>query len=194
MLLERRKSMQDEMIVELYLNRNERAISETAAKYEKYLMKIADNILHNAEDSEESVNDTYLKAWNSIPPHRPEVLSVYLSKITRENSIDMFRKRNRDKRRASEYTVSLAELGECIPSVSDTQDEAEIFVVAEVLNVFLSSLESTARNVFLCRYYYMESIKEIARQSGMSESRIKSLLHRSRQKLKKLLEKEGVRL
>lgn len=186
--------MQDEMIVELYWNRNERAISETAAKYEKYLMKIADNILHNAEDSEESVNDTYLKAWNSMPPHRPTVLSVYLGKIARENSIDIFRKRSRDKRRASEYSVSLAELGECVPCTSDTQEEAEIFVVAETVNAFLRSLTPTARNIFLCRYYYMEPIKDIARCSSMSESKIKSILHRSRQKLRKLLEKEGVKL
>lgn len=186
--------MQDEMIVELYWKRNERAIHETAAKYEKYLMKIADNILHNTEDSEESVNDTYLKAWNSIPPHRPAVLSVYLGKITRENSIDMFRKRNRDKRRASEYTVSLAELGECVPCTSDTQSEAELGFVADIINEFLRTLPPTARNVFLCRYYYMEPIKEIAQQSGMSESKVKSVLHRSRQKLKKLLEKEGVKL
>lgn len=186
--------MQDEKIIELYWNRNERAISETAAKYEKYLMKIADNILNNAEDSEESVNDTYLKAWNSIPPHKPAVLSTYLGKITRENSIDMFRKRNRDKRRASEYTVSLAELGECVPSAGDTQSETELGFVSDVINEFLRTLPPTARNVFLCRYYYMEQIKEIARQSGMSESKIKSILHRSRQKLRKLLEKEGVKL
>lgn len=186
--------MQDEMIVELYLSRNERAIHETAAKYEKYLMKIADNILHNTEDSEESVNDTYLKVWNSIPPHKPAVLSTYLGKITRENSIDMFRKRNRDKRRASEYTVSLAELGECVPSASDTQSEAELSFVSDIINEFLRTLPPTARNVFLCRYYYMEPIKEIARQSGMSESKIKSILHRSRKKLRKLLEKEGVKL
>lgn len=186
--------MQDEMIIELYWNRNERAISETAAKYEKYLMRIADNILHNAEDSEESVNDTYLKAWNSMPPHRPTVLSVYLGKIARENSIDIFRKKNRDKRRASEYTLSLDELSECIPCSNSTQNEAELFVVAEVLNMFLSSLTPTARNIFLCRYYYMEPIKDIARCSSMSESKVKSILHRSRHRLRKLLEEEGVKL
>ncbi|MBQ4626512.1 MAG: RNA polymerase sigma factor [Clostridia bacterium] len=186
--------MQDERIVELYWSRNEQAIRETAAKYENYLMKIADNILHNAEDSEESVNDTYLKAWNSMPPHRPSALSLYLGKIARENSIDIYRKRCRDKRRVSEYAVSLNELGECVPNLSDTQQEAELSFIADIINEFLRSLPSTARNIFLCRYYYMEPIKDIARCSSMSESKVKSILHRSRQKLRKLLEKEGVKL
>ncbi len=186
--------MQDEKIIELYWNRNEQAIRETAAKYEKYLMKIADNILNNAEDSEESVNDTYLKAWNSIPPHRPAVLSTYLGKIARENSIDIFRKRSRNKRKVSEYTLSLDELSECVPNTSDTQNEAELFVVAETVNAFLRTLSSADRNIFLCRYYFMEPIKDIAQYSSMSESKVKSVLHRSRQKLRKLLEKEGVKL
>ncbi len=184
--------MQDEKIIELYRNREERAISETAAKYGNYLMKIADNILHNTEDCEESVNDTYLKAWNSIPPHIPAVLSVYLGKITRENSIDIYRKRYRDKRCISEYSVSLNELSECVAGSNDTQAQAEVSFVADAINSFLRSLPSTARNVFLCRYYYMEPIKNIALQSGMSESKVKSILHRTRQKLRKALEKEGV--
>ena len=102
--------MEDEKIVSLYWSRDEAAIRETEAKYDRYLTKIAYNILYNREDSRESVNDTYLAAWNSIPPHRPGVLSVYLGKITRRISIDIFRKRNRLKRRDSEYAVSLAEI------------------------------------------------------------------------------------
>lgn len=111
--------MQDEKILDLYWERNESAIYETEQKYGRYLTKIAYNILADMEDSKESVNDTYLGAWNSMPPHKPEILSTYLVKITRRISIDLFRKRNRKKRQISEYTISLEELGDCV-SAGDT--------------------------------------------------------------------------
>ena len=106
--------MQDEKIVELYWKRDESAVRETQEKYENYLYKIAYNILSDKEDSNESVNDTYLAAWNSMPPHKPNVLSTYLGKLTRRISIDIFRKRNRIKRQVSEYALSLTELQDCI--------------------------------------------------------------------------------
>lgn len=114
--------MQDEKILDLYWERNESAIYETEQKYGRYLTKIAYNILADMEDSKESVNDTYLGAWNSMPPHKPEILSTYLVKITRRISIDLFRKRNRKKRQISEYTISLEELGDCV-SVGDTTEQ-----------------------------------------------------------------------
>lgn len=114
--------MQDEKILDLYWERNESAIYETEQKYGRYLTKIAYNILADMEDSKESVNDTYLGAWNSMPPHKPEILSTYLVKITRRISIDIFRKRNRKKRQISEYTISLEELGDCV-SVGDTTEQ-----------------------------------------------------------------------
>lgn len=117
--------MQDEKIVVLYWERNESAIYETEQKYGRYLMKIAYNILADMEDSKESVNDTYLGAWNSMPPHKPEILSTYLVKITRRISIDIFRKRNRKKRQISEYTISLEELGDCVSAGDTTEQEVD---------------------------------------------------------------------
>ena len=118
--------MQDEMIVDLYWKRDESAISETERKYGRYLSKIAYNILSDWEDSKETVNDTYLKAWNSMPTHKPSVLSTYLGKITRQLSIDAFRTRNRDKRKHSEYAVSLSELEDCISSSETTEQSIEL--------------------------------------------------------------------
>ena len=114
--------MTDAQIVELYHARDEKAIRETQTKYQKYLIKIAFNVLHDSADSEESVNDTYLAAWNSMPPHKPAVLSAYLGKLTRRISIDLFRKKNRQKRKGSEYAVSLTELEECV-SGGETPEE-----------------------------------------------------------------------
>ena len=126
--------MQDEMIVDLYWKRDESAISETERKYGRYLSKIAYNILSDWEDSKEAVNDTYLKAWNSMPTHKPSVLSTYLGKITRQLSIDAFRTRNRDKRKHSEYAVSLSELEDCISGSETTEQSIELKLLAEAIN------------------------------------------------------------
>lgn len=128
--------MQDEMIVDLYWKRDESAISETERKYGRYLSKIAYNILSDWEDSKEAVNDTYLKAWNSMPTHKPGVLSAYLGKITRQLSIDAFRTRNRDKRKHSEYAVSLSELEDCISSSETTEQSIELKLLAEAINTY----------------------------------------------------------
>lgn len=131
--------MQDEMIVDLYWKRDESAISETERKYGRYLSKIAYNILSDWEDSKETVNDTYLKAWNSMPTHKPSVLSTYLGKITRQLSIDAFRTRNRDKRKHSEYAVSLSELEDCISSSETTEQSIELKLLAEAINTYANS-------------------------------------------------------
>jgi RNA polymerase sigma-70 factor (ECF subfamily) len=183
--------MQDDRIVSLYWKRDETAISETEQKYGKYLSKIAYHVLSNQEDSKESVNDTYLKAWNSMPPHKPSVLSTYLGRITRQTSIDLFRKRNSDKRLSSEYAVSLSELEECISTGDVTEQSVDVHLLAESISRFLRSLSPEASSIFVMRYYFMDSIREIADSYGMSQSKVKSMLHRTRIALKNHLEQEG---
>ena len=183
--------MEDEKIVSLYWDRDERAIGETEAKYDRYLTKIAMNILSNYEDSRESVNDTYLAAWNSMPPHRPTVLSTYLAKITRRLSIDIFRGRTRLKRQGSEYAISLSELGDCVSGGNTTEEIVNVKLLADAIGIYLRTLPADARNLFLCRYYFLDSLKEAAAYCGMTESKAKSLLHRTRLGLKEYLRKEG---
>lgn len=186
--------MQDEHIVALYWERNEAAIKETKNKYEPYLLKIAHNILLDLEDSKESVNDTYLAAWNSIPPQRPNILSTYLGKITRRISIDIFRRKNRYKRRASEYAISLTELGDCISNNDAPDEKMELKALADAINDFLHTLPEDARNLFVGRYYFLDSLRDVAAYCNMTESRAKSLLFRTRCNLKIYLEKEGFEL
>lgn len=183
--------MQDEQIVSLYWDRDQRAIAETQTKYGAYLTKIAMNILADRQDSEESVNDTYLAAWNSMPPQKPPVLSVYLSRLTRRISIDIFRRRSARKRIGSQYALSLSELDEAIPGGPTPEEEVETAQLAEVINRFLRTLSAEERNTFLGRYYYMDPLKEVAAYCGMGEAKAKSMLYRTRQKLKTWLEKEG---
>lgn len=186
--------MQDEKIVALYWQRDENAIRETEQKYGRYLSKIAHNILSDFEDSREAVNDTYLKAWNSMPPHRPGVLATYLGKITRQLSIDIFRGRHRQKRLSSEYALSLSELEECVCGGNTTEQDVDLHLLAEEISAYLLTLSPQARNTFVGRYYYMDSIKEVAAYYGMSESGVKSMLFRTRQGLRNYLEQEGFSL
>ena len=183
--------MDDEQIVSLYWLRKESAIRETEKKYDHYLTKIAYNILSDYEDSRESVNDTYLAAWSSMPPHRPSVLSTYLSKLTRRISIDLLRYRNRGKRQQSQYTLSLEELGDCISGGSDPEEQYTQQELADAIAAYLRQCSAEARNAFICRYYYLDSIRDVAVSCGMTESKCKSLLHRTRQGLKEYLSKEG---
>ena len=186
--------MQDEQIVDLYWKREEAAIRETEQKYGHYLTKIAYNILSDMEDSKESVNDTYLHAWNSMPPHKPSILSTYLAKITRRVSIDIFRKRNRKKRQQSEYELSLAELEDCLSAGNTTEQAIDTQLLSEAINDFLKELPEDARNTFIGRYYFMDPLKEVAAYCGMSEAKAKSMLYRTRCGLKSYLEKEGLEL
>ena len=183
--------MEDEKIVSLYWQRNESAIKETEEKYDRYLTKIAYNILSNHEDSRESVNDTYLAAWNSMPPHKPSVLSTYLAKITRRLSIDIFRHRNREKRKGSEYAISLSELGDCVSGGNTTEEIINVKLLADAIGIYLRTLPEEARTLFIGRYYFLDSLKEAAAYCGMTESKAKSLLHRTRLGLKEYLIKEG---
>lgn len=183
--------MQDEQIVALFWRRDEKAIRETEKKYRRYLLKISYQILADLEDSKESVNDTYLKAWNSMPPHRPHILSTYLGRITRQVSIDIYRKKHRKKRQASEYILSLSELEECVSGGDVTQQNIDFSLLAEAINTYLGQLSSEVRTMFVGRYYYMDSVREVAAYYHMSESKAKSILHRTRTGLKDYLEREG---
>lgn len=186
--------MEDCRIVELYWQRDEDAIQQTQQKYEHYLTKIAYNILSDWEDSSESVSDTYLKAWNSMPPQKPCILSTYLGKITRQSSIDLFRKRHSLKREASQYAASLSELEDCLSGRETTEDVVELQLLADAISAFLRELPPQPRNAFIGRYYFMDSIKAIAAYYGMSQSKTKSMLYRTRLKLREHLEKEGFSL
>lgn len=183
--------MQDEMIVSLYWQRDENAISETEQKYGRYLSKIAYNILSDWEDSNEIVNSTYLKAWNSMPSHKPTVLSTYLGKITRQGSIDIFRKKNSKKRNGSEYALSLTELEECVSGGDVTMESVELTQLAEAICAWLHTLSPEVRNIFVGRYYFADSIHMVANYYGMTESKAKTLLYRARIELKNYLEKDG---
>ena len=183
--------MEDAQIVSLYWQRNETAIRETENKYSRYLTKIAYNILSDLEDSRESVNDTYLAAWNSMPPHRPGVLSTYLAKITRRISIDRFRYRTREKRKGSEYEISLTELGDCVSGGNTTEEAVNVKLLADAIGIWLRLQPEENRNAFIGRYYFLDPMKDVAAYCGMSESKCKTVLFRMRKSLKEYLVKEG---
>ncbi|MBR5712358.1 MAG: RNA polymerase sigma factor [Lachnospiraceae bacterium] len=184
--------MTDAEIVELYFQRDERAIRETMNRYHRYLTKVAMQILGDEQDAEECVNDAYLSAWNSMPDYRPEVLSAYLIKITRQKAIDKLRYRQRQKRQGSEYAVSFEELGDVIEDTTSAIAEPDDNSLNEAIARFLKDLSPDARHLFLGRYFYFDSLKDTASYCGMSESKAKSMLHRTRRKLKKFLKKEGL--
>ena len=186
--------MEDNKIVDLYWARSEIAISETAGKYGRYCHYIAHNILHNDEDSSECVNDTYLRAWNSMPQHRPSVLKAFLGKITRNLALNKYKMLTADKRNHGQVPLVLNELHECIPSTDNTERIVEDIALAEAFNRFLGSLTAEQRNIFMRRYWYLSPIQEIATAYGMSQSKVKMSLLRSRKELKHLLEKEGISL
>ena len=150
--------MEDTHIVDLYWARSETAIAETSAKYGSYCYSIAYNILANAEDADESVNDTYLNAWNSMPPHRPAILSTFLGKITRRVSIDKWRGRTAEKRGNGEIMLVLDELFDCVPSSQNVEHEIETAELAKVINDFVMSLPPMDRRVFICRYWYLVNL------------------------------------
>ena len=183
--------MQDEQIIRLYFARSEEAIRETAAKYGTYLYTIAKRILHSEEESEESVNDTYHSAWNAMPPKCPDNLKLFLAKITRNISLDrldylLAKKRNTD------VTILLDEIAECIPAGQSVEEAMESARITEVLNAFLHTLDQPSRILFVERYWYAKPVKEIAYERHYSESKVKSILFRTRKKLKVYLEQEGI--
>lgn len=181
--------MEDEKIVELYWARSEDAIKETDTKYGNYCRRIAMNILSNELDAEECVNDTYLKAWESMPPHRPERLSTFLGKITRNISLNRYA-RDRAQKRAPLMEVMYGEISELIPDREDGESDEETLRAA--INGFLATLPAKHRIIFVQRYWYMLSVKEIAQNRSLTESNVKIILMRTRQKFKEYLTKEGI--
>ena len=184
--------MDDLDIIELYFCRDEKALTETAHKYGNYCYTIAFNVLNSIEDSKETVNDTYLELWNTIPPDRPTFLSAFIGKITRRLAIGRWRKNTAVKRGGGEFEVTLDELSECISDNTNVEKIVEGKLVVSTINEFLKKLPDTERNVFICRYWYADSVKSVAKQFGFSESKVKSMLMRTRTKLKQKLAEEGL--
>lgn len=182
--------MEDAKIIDLYWQRSDQAIAETDAKYGAYCRTIAYNILSSAEDTEECVNDTYFSAWNSMPDKRPKALSAYLAKITRNHALSRVFEKNRQKRGGGELTLALDELDDCVASVYDLEREVEDRELERVMNAFLRSLPDTERQIFLCRYWFLAPVAEIAERFGFSKSKTASMLHRTRKKLQQHLRKE----
>ena len=185
--------MEDSQIIELYWNRDQRAIRETDGKYGKLLHSIAWNLLHSREDSEECVNDTYLRAWDAIPPTRPGAFKTWLGQITRNLSLDRWKSRQAEKRGGGAELL-LGELEDCLPAPGGPERTVEDQELAELLGVFLRGLSREGRAMFLRRYWYGESVAEIARALGCGEGKVKSSLFRSRKALRDCLEKEGIGL
>ena len=184
--------MDDQQIVEYYFARDEQALTHTAQKYGALCHSVAANILASREDAEECVNDTYLKAWNSIPPERPALLGAYLCRIARNLAINRYRAEHRDKRGGGQTAMALDELSECVASSGDVAREVETLEVAAAVQRFLNTLPDTERRIFVRRYWHMESVADLAERFGCGQSRINSMLHRTRGKLQKHLREEGL--
>ena len=182
--------MTDKEITELYFARSENAIRETAKKYGKYCHTIADRILHSREDSEECVSDTYMKAWQTIPPQRPTYFFAFLAKICRHLAFGKLDWDNAAKRKAEVVSLS-DEMQLCIPD-RGWERRLEGQEIGHLLNEFLAVTPRESRMIFLRRYWYCDSIEEISRRYGIGQSKVKTSLHRTRGKLKAFLAKEGI--
>lgn len=185
--------MEDAQILALYFARDESAISHTDAKYGTRLLGLAQNITGNAEDARECVNDTYLDAWNRIPPHRPGSLFGYLAKILRHKSLDLLDRLRAGKRSATVVELS-QELEMCIPAPGGTESRMEREELRRVLRSFVAGLDERNQYIFVRRYFYMDRIVTIADSLKTTEGSVRTALHRSRNKLRQLLEKEGIAL
>lgn len=184
--------MESNEIIQLFFDRDEAAISAVSEKYGAYCSKIAFNILTSREDSEECVNDAFLKAWELIPPYRPEKLSAFLGKLTRNLAINTMKYRSAEKRGGRQTELILDELAEIIPSDSSVELEQERKELIMEIDLFLKKLPPQKRNIFICRYWYCDSIKEIAASNGLSENNVSVILNRTRKKLKQHLDKKGM--
>ena len=179
-------------IVELYWDRDQTAISQTAAQYGNYCYSIAKGILLSPEDCEECLNDTWFRAWETIPPQRPSKLSVFLGMLTRNIALDRYRRSTAQKRKGAEVAVLISELDECTPSTSNVEHEVFAIELEHIVNKYLDKLPERECNIFLLRYWYNKSVREIGERYSMKDNNVKVSLHRSREKLKAYLEKEGV--
>jgi len=183
--------MEDMEIIELYWQRDERAVRESDTKYGRLCRSIALRLLESMEDSDECVSDTWLRAWNTIPPQRPEILRAFFAKITRNLALDRCRRAAAQKRGGGEVNAALEELSGCV-SCGDLESEMERRELVRVLNEFLYSLGEQERDMFLRRYWLADSVAAIAKRSGISANAVSLRLMRLRAKLKEHLEKEGI--
>jgi len=183
--------LQDAEIIQLYFERDEKAITMTEKAYGKYCFSIVDNILHNEQDSEECISDTWLRAWQSIPPQKPTRLKLFLAKIARNLAFDRYRMRHAEKRSGDEMALVLDELEECIASNEDIEQDFERKNLKEVINAFLRTLPTRERQIFLRRYFYAEPVKEIADTFGLNQNHVSVILKRTRKKLAEHLKEEG---
>lgn len=183
--------MRDEEIITLYFDRNEQAIRESMDAYGNYCGKIAHNILKNREDAEEAVADTWLRAWHAIPPTRPNSLRIFLGRITRNLSLSLWRGKTAESRGGGEIDLALDELSECIGDDSNPELLVQTRELGQCISDFLHSESDNNRVIFLRRYYYLESSKEIALRLGTSDSNVRMILSRTRKRLKDHLKKEG---
>lgn len=190
-MMEGGTSMKDNQIVELYWQKNTDAITETNNKYGVYCFAIANNILHNKEDSEECVNDTWLNAWNAIPPQKPRKLQIFLARITRNLSFNRFNARTAEKRGGGEIILVLDELAECIASESDVESAYVAKELGQSIKLFIRALPERDGNVFVRRYFFTESTAVIAKRYGLTENNVMVILSRTRKKLKTQLMNEG---
>ncbi len=186
--------MEDSRIVELYWRRSGDAIAETSRKYGGYCYAIAYNLLSSVQDAEECVNDTWLGAWNSMPDNRPNYLAPFLGKIARSLAFNRFRAGRAEKRGGGELPLVLEELGECVPAVPSAAQAVEDAELEKEIDRFLHGLPCRDCDVFLRRYWYGESLAEISKRCGLKLNTVKTSLYRSREKLRRHLEKEGIAL
>ncbi len=182
--------MDDRKIIELFFDRSEKAIEESQKKYGRYIFAVADSVLGSKEDVEEIVNDTYLRAWNSIPPQKPKRLGAFLATIARNLALDRYAARRRERENVAAEAV-LDELADCLPD-GNSMSLSDEYALRTAVNSFLTSLDERTRVVFMRRYWYMMPIAKIAYTSGMTESNVKVILHRTRKQFKEHLEKEGI--
>ena len=186
--------MEDSKIVKLYLERNEDAIAQSSASYGPFLRSLAYAILEDREESEECENDSYLRAWNSIPPAVPQYLRAFLGRICRNLALDRMRLRTAAKRGGGAYGEALDELGEVVSGGDSPAEILEAKELAGAVDRFLSGLEPSQRMIFMRRYWYLDSIRSIADMCGKSEGSVKVALHRLRTQLKKVLSEEGIEI
>lgn len=186
--------MEDAAIVDLYWARSQQAIAESEEKYGAYCHAIARRILEREEDAEECVNDTWLHAWNAMPPQRPGILSAFFGKLTRNLSLDRWRRLRAAKRGGGQVELALQELEDCLPDGRGPEEALEAAETARLISAFLRSQGELDRKLFVRRYFHLEPLSELAVRFGLTQGQVKSRLHRVRQRLKRELEREGVRV
>ena len=186
--------MDDQEIIARFFARDEEGLAAAQERYGDYCAAVARNLLSDQRDQEECLSDTWLRAWNTIPPQRPRSLGAFLAKITRNLAIDCLRSGNTARRGGGQTTLALEELGECVSQAGSPEGELDRQAAVEALNRFLDGLPPLQREVFLRRYWYLDSVGEIARRFSMSQSKVKTMLFRTRQKLRTYLEQEGIRV